>query len=205
MLFNEYLKNKYDYNEPIFADEIKFEKYSRPWIYKELKKMILNGEIKHFDTGIYYFPQKMPWGDSTLDARKVVNRRFISDGVDVFGYFAGLSLLNMTALSTQVPNLIEVVTNKETTRVRDVVVGQKRVRVRRSRTNITKENVNALRFLELMNSITPSAMDETDQFMLRKFIRESRVTRDDVSQYLALFPAKAMKNMTESGAVYELT
>jgi hypothetical protein len=69
-------------------------------------------------------------------------------------------LLNGTALSTQVPNLLEVVTNNESTRVRDIYVGRRRVRARRSRTTITKDNVNALQFLELMGLINPKYMSE---------------------------------------------
>jgi len=205
MTFSEYLKDKYGYNEPLYVEEIQFENYSRPWIFKELKKLVDSGEIKRFDTGIYYFPQKMPWGDSRLNPRKIVDRRFISDGDEVYGYVAGLSLLNMTALSTQVPNLIEIVTNKESTRVRDVMVGNQRVRARRSRTSVTKENANTLQFLDLMNTITPSAMDETQQYMLRKYIKASGITRGEVQKYAGFFPARAMKNMMESGAAYELT
>jgi len=204
-MFADYLKDKYGYNEPIYVDEIEYESYSRPWIYKELKKLVDSGVLKRFDTGIYYFPRKMPWGDSILDSRKVINRRFISDGDEVYGYIAGLSLLNMTALSTQVPNLIEIVTNKESNRVRDVTIGNKRVRVRRSRTEVTRENVRVLQFLELMNLITPSAMDKAERCMLSKYIKTSGVTRAEISGYAGFFPARAMKNMMESGAAYEVT
>ena len=204
MEFNEYLKDKYGYNEPIYLSEIQFGNYSRSWVFKQLKKMADGGEIKRFDTGIYYFPEKMPWGDSRLNPKKIVDRRFISDGKEIYGYIAGLSLMNMTALSTQVPNLIEIVTNKESTRVRDIMIGNQRVRARRSRVAITKENANALQLLELMNLIKPSAMDETEKYMLSKYIKLSGVTRDAVSRYTGFYPARAMKNMMESGAVYEL-
>ena len=204
MSFGIYLKDKYGCNEPIYIKEIQFKNYSRPWIFKELKKLVDSGEMKRFDTGIYYFPIKMFFGDSFLDPRKVVERRFLSNGYDVYGYIAGVSLLNLTGLSTQVPNLIELVTNNETTRVRNINVGTQRVRARRSRTTVTKENVTALQFLDLMNSVKPTAMGETEQFMLRKYIRDSGVTRNAVTQYAGFFPAKAMKNMIESEVVYEL-
>ena len=204
MTLGEYLKDKFGYNEPIYIDEIRFRDYSRPWIFSELKKLVDSGDIRRFDTGIYYFPVKMVFGDSFLEPHKVVERRFISDGNDVYGYIAGVSLLNLTGLSTQVPNLIELVTNNETTRVRDIKVGSQKVRARRSRTTITKENVTALQFLDLMNSVTPAAMDETERLMLRKYIKNSGVTRSAVTQYAGVFPAKAMKNMIESGIAYEL-
>ncbi|MCL2047906.1 MAG: hypothetical protein FWG87_04170 [Defluviitaleaceae bacterium] len=204
MTLCSYLKDKYGYNEPIYTEEIQFKDYSRPWIFNELKKMVENGKIKRFDLGIYYFPIKMFFGDSFLDPRKVVERRFLSSGDDVYGYIAGKSLLNLTGLSTQVPNLLELVTNNETTRVRNINIGTQRVRARRSRTTVTRDNVAALQFLDLMNSIIPTEMDETEQFMLRKFAKDSRVTQDAIMQYAVFFPAKATKNMIESGVAYEL-
>jgi hypothetical protein len=205
MTLGEYLKDKYGYNEPIYIDDIWFKTYSRPWIFTELKKLVDNGDIKRFDKGIYYFPVKMFFGDSFLDPRKVVERRFLSVGNDVYGYIAGVSLLNSAGLSTQVPNLIELVTNNETTRVREINIGTQKVRARRSRTTVTKENANILQFLDLMNAVAPAAMDETERFMLRKYTKDSGVTRDAVTQYAGIFPARAMKNMIESGIAYELT
>jgi hypothetical protein len=205
MTFGEYLKSEYSSGEPIYLDEIKFDGYSKPWIFKELKKLVDSGELKRFDTGIYYVPRKMSYGDATLNPRKVVERRFLSDGNEIYGYVAGISLLNMAGLTTQVPNLIELVTNNESTRVRDIKVGNQRVRARRSRTTVTKENANILQFLDLMNLITPDTMDETEQFMLKKYTKKSGVTRADVTQYASLFPARAMKNMMASGVAYELT
>ena len=205
MDFRDSLRDKYGVNEPIRIEEIQYKNYSRPWIFRELKKLVDSGEIKRFDTGIYYFPVKMFFGDSYLDPRKVIQKRFLSDGNDVYGYVAGLSLMNQAGLSTQAPNLLELVTNNESTRVRDINVGPQKVRLRRARTSITKVNVNALQFLDLVSNITPSAMDETERFMLSKYTKDSRVTRDEVSAYIGYFPAKAMKNMIESMIVYELT
>jgi len=115
MTLKEYLIDKYGYNEPICVNEIQFKDYSRPWVFKELKKLVDNGEIRRFDLGIYYFPKKMPFGDSYLNPRKVVEHRFLSNGCEVYGYIAGASLLNQAGLTTQVPNLIELVTNNEST------------------------------------------------------------------------------------------
>ena len=204
MTLKEYLKEKFGYNEPIYLDDIKFLNYSRSWIFKELKKLVDSGELKRFDSGIYYFPSIMPWGDSVINANKIIERRFLTDGNNTYGYVAGASLLNKTGLSTQVPNLLELVSNKETTRVRDIYVGNQCVRVRRSRTTITKDNVSVLQFLDLMNSISPSSLDETERYMLSKYIKASGVTRIDVTQYAKFYPAKVIKNMMECGAVYEL-
>ena len=126
MNFEEYLKQEFGLNEPIYVDEIQFEEYSRSWIFMQMKKLVDAGIIKRFDIGIYYFPIKFPFGDSSLDPYKIVEKRFLSDGENVYGYISGLSLKNSVGLSTQCPNLIEVTTNNEHSRVRDIKIGFQR-------------------------------------------------------------------------------
>ena len=58
MAFYDYLMNSYGYNEPIFVESLRFEQYSRPWLFKEIRKLCENGKLKRFDKGIYYIPQK---------------------------------------------------------------------------------------------------------------------------------------------------
>jgi hypothetical protein len=202
--FEEYLKQTYGLNEPIYVDEIRFEGYSRSWIYREIKALADAGSLKKFGIGVYYFPIKMFFGDSRIDPRKVVQKRFLSDGKSVYGYITGLSLENSVGLSAQCPNLLELATNNESARVRDVHVGFQRVRARRPRTPITTENANVLQFLDLMNIINPKFMDETERFMLSRYVKGSGVTQGQILEYAGLYPAKAMKNFVESGAVYEL-
>jgi len=204
MEFKEYLLSKYGYNEPINVGNISYRNYSRPWIFLKLKDMVDKGEIKRFDIGVYYFSEKMPWGESVLNARKVIEQRFISNGSEVYGYITGLSLLNKAGLTTQIPNVVEIVTNNESTRVRDVKVGNQRIRARRARTEISKENVGTLQFLDLMNIITPLSINGTERLILSKYIKSADVTKDSVLLYAGFFPAKAMRNMVESGAIYEL-
>lgn len=204
MTFYEYLADTFGYNEPIFFDEIKFEEYSRAWIFNALKKLMSQGEIKRFDMGIYYIPVKMPFGDTVLSSRKVVERRFISSGDDVYGYLSGLSLMNRAGLTTQMPNILEIVSNNESTRVRNVRVGRQRVKIRRSRTQVSRENVAALRLLDLVNYIDISSLNEEEQFMLKKFVRDSGATQQEVIMYSAVFPSVVAKKMLESGILNEL-
>ena len=207
MTFSEYLQDKFGINEPIYLEEINYENYSRPWVLSELRKLVEKEELKRFDKGIYYFPIKREWGDSIIDTSKVIERRFLSDGNEVYGYITGLSLWNKSGLSTQVPNLLEVATNKESTRVRDIYVGYRRVRARKSRTEITKDNVRTLQFLDLMNVMQPpAALDEMERFMLEDFVervKEAGVTKETISQYVGLYPAKVYKNLIESGVIYD--
>jgi len=207
MRFNKYLKDKFGVNEPIYIEDISFEDYSKSWIFTELKKLVDNGELKRFDRGVYYFPEIMSWGESIPNTNKIIERKFISDGNEIYGYITGLSLWNQTGLSAQVPFLTEIATNKESARVRDISVGYRRVRVRKSRAVITKENVSTLQLLDLMNVMqSPSKFDETEVYLLEEFVKQSKeagVTKESLSKYSPLFPAKATNNLVESGVIYE--
>ena len=51
------------------------------------------------------------------------------------------------------PNVLEIYTNNESSKVREVTVGSQRVVLRRARVEINRDNVPILAFLELMNDI----------------------------------------------------
>ena len=192
MNFEEYLKQEYGLGEPIYAEEIRFNDYSRSWIYRKIKELVDAGTLKRFDNGIYYFPKKFFLGDTVLDPRKVIQKKYLSDGDNVYGYVSGIAFENSVGLTTQCPAILEIVTNNESSNVRDLKVGKKRVRARRPRTEITKNNVKALQFMDLMNIIEPKFFDETEQFMFDRYIKDCGVTKNQIQQYAGLFPAKAM-------------
>jgi len=204
MNFSDYLKNTFEIDEPIYLEDISFEDYSRQKIFKELQQLIEAGELKRFSRGIYYLFEKTKWGDSFPNIYDIITRRFITDGYEIYGYISGFSLWNQSGLSTQVPPFLEVSSNNESTRVRDIYIGSQRIKARKSRTKINKENVNALQLLDLMSIITASNLDKHEKWALKQFIKESGATKEKVMENVKYFPSKANLNLIESGAIYEL-
>lgn len=151
----ERLKSKYGENAPIFIDDIRAEliEYSRPRVFQLIDEAVKKQELVRFDTGVYYIPTKTIFGLSKLNPRLVIEKRFLKNENSNYGFYGGITLMNSVGITEQVPNIIEIVTNNETNRVRDIVVGNQVVRARKSRTTITKENYKALQILELFNNI----------------------------------------------------
>jgi len=205
MSLYESLTEQFGYNEPILTEEISYRSYSRPWIYKELNKLCEEGSIVRFDKGVYYIPTDTPLGQSIIDPRKVIEKKYIRSNEDVYGYYSGQSLTNQLGLSTQMPNIIEVYTNNEATRVRDISVGRQKVRVRSSRTDISRSNVAVLSFLELMNTISVAELDDDNRAIINEYIRNNGITRKDISSYCPVFPDKVMRNLIESEVIYSVT
>lgn len=205
MTLYETLLEQYGYNKPILTNEIQFNNYSKPWIYKELNRLCDNNQLKRFEKGIYYIPKQTPFGSSILNPSKVVERKYIKSDNDTFGYYSGYYLLNLLGISNQVPNVIEVYSNNESSKVRDVKVGAQNVRVRKSRVNITKENATVLTFLELMNVIDVNTLDLEKKKIIINFITESNVSRQDITKYSPAYPDRVMRAMIESEIIYNVT
>lgn len=205
MGFFEYLVNTYGYNEVIMSNEISFNGYSVPWIKKALSRLCDEEKIIRFEKGIYYIPTDTLLGKSKLDPKKVIARKYINDGIEQIGYFAGITFMNMLGLSTQMPNTLEIYTNNEHSRVREVPVGNQKVLLRRSRANINSNNAATMSFLELMNFTDATFYDDDKKKIIAKFIEKNGITRKSISKYSPYFPDKAMRTLIESEVIYDVT
>lgn len=204
ILFNSLLQ-QYGTNEPIMSSEITFQNYSRPWIYKQLNQLCEEGKLVRFEKGIYYIPTQTPFGTSLLNPRKVIDRKYIFQNGETVGYYSGIIFQNQLCLTTQMPNVIEIYTNNETTRIRDVYVGKQKVILRKARTQITAANADVLSFLELMNDLRPETLDSEKKSILTKFISDRSITRKDITTYAPVFPDRAMRTLIESEVIYSVT
>ena len=205
MTLFESILQQYGTNEPILSSEVSFQGYSRPWIYKQLNQLCEDGKLVRYEKGVYYIPTQTPFGKSLLNPRKVIERKYISQGGEVVGYYSGMTFQNQLRLTTQMPNVIELYTNNETTRVRDVFVGTQKVLLRRARTKITAANADVLSFLELMNDLTSDVIDDEKKAIITRFISDRKITRKDISTYAPVFPDKAMRTLIESEVIYSVT
>lgn len=204
MQFYDYLLEKFGANEPIMSNEIVFQEYSKPWIYKQLNVLVNEGELLRFEKGVYYIPTDTVFGKSLLNPRKVIEKKYISDGNETVGYYSGVTFQNQLRLTTQMSNVIEIYTNNEPSRVRDVFVGNQRVLLRRARTKITDSNVAVLSFLELMNDTSPAFIDEERKQLIENYIESNGITRKKITEYAPVFPDKVMRNLIESEVIYSV-
>ncbi|MBQ3265269.1 MAG: hypothetical protein IJH07_05775 [Ruminococcus sp.] len=121
----------YRVNEPIFIEDIikMCSTHSRQWVDHELSVLTASGRLRRFAAGIYYIPSKEKTGTSKIDVNKVIINKYIERADKVFGYVSGDSLLKDLKLIIAEPDEITIVTNKEKTRGRNVMIGNKRIRL----------------------------------------------------------------------------
>lgn len=202
------LIERFGYNTPIFTDDI-FEcmkDYSRQRVYQLISQEIKKRTLVRFDTGIYYLPVETEFGRSIPTVNDIVKKKYIQDNGETFGIY-GKSIINLNFLvSYQVPNAIEVITNKESRDVREVEIRGRKVILRKARLPITRENEGAYTLMELFNNIDMRQYQEEKQIhdSVLEYIKEKKITRNSIMSLAEFFPARAIKNLAISGVLYEV-
>lgn len=200
----EHLLSTFGQNEPILFREIQYQDYSKAWICKELNRLCVDGQLIRYEKGVYYIPKETALGVVPLNPRKVIEKKYISDGQSTMGYYSGLTFFNQLGLSTQMPNVLELYTNQETSKVREALVGSQKVLLRRARTEINSQNAGVLSFLELMNTVPPGYLDDERRKKVSQYIRQKGISRKDITEYAPVFPDKAMRTLVESEVIYDV-
>lgn len=203
-MFIEKIKKQYNQGEPIFVEDIllMFSNFTRAYVFRLIKTAEQNGELVRFSRGVYFLPKKTLFGFSTLTSSIVANNKYITDGNSIYGVFSGLTLLNQFAVSSQVPNVIEIVTNNEATRKRVVDIDGMKFILRKSRFEITNENYNYYCLLQLFSELgdNPNLGDFAKQ-KIKKYIIENSIDRNELMKLAMKFPAQTLKNMIGSEVV----
>ena len=197
----EYLLANYKANEPIFVSDIDLP-VSDVNLRQMFKTICDAGKIKRFDTGIYYIPKaSILKGGVPLAADEVAIAKYIIRKGKVDGFYSGYTFANQLGISTQVPYIKEIVSNNASTRVKEVNVRNKKIILRRARTEITNENYVVLQLLELLKDLEQyyDISFENVCERLKKYVKTENIKKADVDKYIGDFPDKIYKNIYRTG------
>ena len=96
--------------------------------------------------------------------------------------------------------VIEVVTNNETTRCREIDINGRRFILRKSRCKINTDNYAAYTILQLFNDFNEhDELDDSSRRRLFEYIQERKVTRKQLLDLSIQFPARTTKKLIRSG------
>ena len=178
-LFDEvynYIENNYKANEPIFLSELNISGIKAVSVRQQMKKLTEDGRLKRFDTGIYYIPKKSMFrSGSVLSVDEVIRKKYLVDGVNRCGYLGGILFANQLGLTTQVPGVYEVYTNKATTEYRETKLANLRVILRKPYCEINETN------------------------RLFDYMKSKNIEFENMKPFLPYYPERIYKNMYEVG------
>lgn len=200
-----YLLENYKENEPIFLADIQIDGMSRTNVRQQIKKLTDTGKIKRFDNGIYYFPRKTMFkSGSQLAPEKVLECKYLRDNGKRCGYISGLMFFNQIGLTTQVPMMYEVVTNKATNEYRETSLAKSRVIVRRPKVFVTESNYKVLQFLDMMKDVDvySELTGKQLQDRLYQYMDDSNLNMAQMEPYFSYYPDKLYKNLVETRVIY---
>ena len=201
-MFIERLKEKFDIDEPIFTQEILdlFSDYSRAQVFRFINKAKESGEIIQYDKGTYYMPKQTIIGLSTITPDEIVQKKYLSSGDDIYGVYSGIQLLNMFSVTTQVPAVIEIVSNNESSKCRQITIKGRRFILRKSRFEINRENVYEYLILQLFNDFSnETKLNNTSRKKLLDYIKEKGITQKNLLDMALKFPARTTQKLIRSG------
>ena len=198
----EYIENKYKPNEPIFLAELDIPDMKPVSVRQQMKKLTEEGRLKRFDAGIYYIPKKSMFrSGSTLSIDEVIRKKYLQDGVTRCGYVGGILFANQLGLTTQVPALYEVYTNKATTEYRETKLANLRVILRKPYCEIDTENAETLQFLDLIKEVVDISEVDGEELTKRLlgYMKKKNIGFESMKPFLPYYPDRIYKNMYEVG------
>jgi len=202
IMFAERLKEKFNTNEPIFTEEILglFSDYSRAQIFRYIKKAKENGDIAQFDKGIYFIPKKTFFGVSTITADMVIEKKYLRNENKIFGVYSGIKLLNAFSVTTQMPAVVEIVTNNESAKYREIQVKNRCFILRRSRCMINKDNAAAYTILQLFSDFgKETKLNSFSRQILIDYMKEKGINGKQLLDLSLKFPPKTTQKLIGSG------
>ena len=165
----EYLLDNYKENEPIFLADLQVDGMTRTNVRQQIKKLTDTGKVKRFDNGIYFLPKKTIFkSGSQLAPEKVLECKYLRDKDERCGYVSGLMFFNQMGLTTQVPMMYEVVSNKATNDYRETSLAKSRVIVRKPKVPVTEKNYKALQFLDMLKDVDVYRIQKIEEILARK-------------------------------------
>lgn len=202
----EYLLDNYKENEPIFLVDLQVDGMTRTNVRQQIKKLTDTGKVKRFDNGIYFLPKKTIFkSGSQLAPEKVLECKYLRDKDERCGYVSGLMFFNQMGLTTQVPMMYEVVSNKATSDYRETSLAKSRVIVRKPKVPVTEKNYKALQFLDMLKDVDvySEVTGKPLQDRLYRYMDDANLSISEMEPYFAYYPDKLYKNLVETRVIYK--
>lgn len=202
MILIDYLLKKYGTNKPIITEELSIPEISYENLRKQLSRYNSQGILEKYSQGVYYIPKETILGRSTLSIDDVINRKYITNDNDIYGFYSGLSFYNKLGISTQVPFVYEIVTNKEKSRVREITLKNQKIILRKPYVKINKNNYLENQFLDFINNANSNDLSDNID-VLKKYIKDNNLNKNVILDLITYYPSKTSKKLIESRLLYE--
>ena len=200
-----YLTEIYGYDTPIFIKDVRIGRKSKTAIREEFYRATKRGELERKSNGIYLIRSDKEFG-SGITFNEIIESKYIySDNVssifkDLFieGYYSGLTFLNMIGISEQVPAMLEVTTNKTSSKKRYFFSGDSVAIVRKARTTVTLQNYKVLQFFDMFHFLSLEEVKKNKDLII-DYAKKNGIGRYSYQQCIKFYGPQTLKKIVEGG------
>lgn len=204
MSLYEYLKENYGESEPILISDIQIKEMSATNLSRQIKKLEDEGKIKKYDAEICFIPKQTMFKSGSIISRNaIIEKKYLKNKDTVFGYISGIMFANWIGLTTQVPAIYEIVTNRMIEDYQETSIASVKVILHKSRVTITEDNYRILQFLDLLEDID-SIVDTKEERLKQRifcYMKDMMFTFSMLEPYLPYYQDKLYRNMYEVGVL----
>lgn len=202
--------NEYPENDPIFMkdikQEVKIKIKSKEYnsieknLYVIINRLIKKNILTSYSNGIYYKSQEGTFGKKKLNLNKIIEKKYLKTKDNkTKGYISGSYLLNYLGFTTQVPNIIIIITNERPNK--NIYIDKLcKVILKKPKIKITDENYQYLQLLDILeNKDKINIETKKEKDLIYKYITTNNLKMEDIFKY-----AKLTKNKKAIDKLYEL-
>ena len=204
----EYLKSQFPEGEPILLSELTVPEMHMESVRKQMHRLTTDGLLCRFDKGIYFLPRESPYRfRPVIPQDSVIRKKFLYDDSVPCGYFSGPTFANLIGVTTQVPMVCEIRTNKATSDRRVIRLAGLRFVVRKPYVSVNRWNIKELQFLDLLADIMDLSELEGKALTerLKGYMQKSGLCFSRLERYLPHYPDVIYKNMYAVGLINGIT
>lgn len=201
----EYLVNNFKLNEPIILSDLKVDGMSYDNLRQQMKKLADDDKVRRYENGVYYLPKPSKFNlEVGLNPETVLEYKYLTEDGKKCGYISGLLFYNLMGLTSQVPTLYQIVTNKATTNYRETNVGKTKLVIKKPRVTVTEDNYKILQFLDLILDVDVFSELEGKELnnRLSKYMRDVNLSVADMEPYFDFYPDKLYKNLVKTEVIF---
>ena len=106
----------------------------------------------------------------------------------------------MISITNQVPAILEVTTNKTSSKKRYYSALGRVAVLRKARTEVNYQNYRILQLLDMFYFLTMDEVKENKE-LIRNYIKKQQITKFAFSQYIGLYNDNTLKKLVEGGII----
>ena len=195
----KYIEENYKPGEPIFVVDLLDQFKDKYKLSKDLKKLVDDNKLVKYENGIYYIPKNSILKNNTINPEVIAKYKYVSNSNECYGYYSGLFLANRLGITTQVPEVIDIVSNNTNSSSRIVKYNDRKFYVKPSKVEIDSTNVYVLQLLDLLKDIDKYS-EYSNEYLrdkIMKYIFLYNINIKDIDMYIGYFPIMVYKNIYE--------